>query len=74
MFVADLFTTRLLIDTLGKKLHCSIARCSVGMVVLVALSLRGIISSMVVNWRIYNESLVRSSEIVLDFDVIDNWE
>ncbi|MGC1928969.1 MAG: transposase [Candidatus Nitrosopolaris sp.] len=28
---------------------------------------------MVVNWSIYNESLVRRSEIVLDFDVIDNW-
>ncbi len=28
---------------------------------------------MVVNWRIYNESLVRRSEIVLSFDVIDNW-
>ena len=28
---------------------------------------------MVVNWNIYNESLVRRSEIVLDFDVIDNW-
>jgi hypothetical protein len=27
----------------------------------------------VVNWRIYNESLVRRGEIVLDFDVIDNW-
>ena len=28
---------------------------------------------MVVNWGIYNESLVKRSEIVLDFDVIDNW-
>jgi len=27
---------------------------------------------MVVNWRIYNESLVRRSETVLDFDIIDN--
>jgi hypothetical protein len=27
----------------------------------------------VVNWRIYNESLVRRGKIVLDFDVIDNW-
>ncbi|HET7344540.1 MAG TPA: transposase, partial [Nitrososphaeraceae archaeon] len=26
-----------------------------------------------VNWRIYNESLVRRGEIVLDFDVTDNW-
>lgn len=26
-----------------------------------------------VNWRIYNESLVRRGEIILDFDVIDNW-
>jgi Transposase DDE domain len=27
----------------------------------------------VVNWRIYNESLVRRGEITLHFDVIDNW-
>jgi hypothetical protein len=27
----------------------------------------------VVNWRIYNESLARRGEIVLDFDVINNW-
>ncbi|MGC1927812.1 MAG: hypothetical protein WA667_02465 [Candidatus Nitrosopolaris sp.] len=40
---------------------------------LVVFSLPGITSFMVVNWRIYNESLVRHSEIVLDFDVIDNW-
>ena len=26
-----------------------------------------------VNWRSYNESLVRRGEVVLDFDVIDNW-
>jgi hypothetical protein len=24
-------------------------------------------------WRSYNESLVRRGEVVLDFDVIDNW-
>ena len=28
---------------------------------------------MAVNWRIYNESLVRCGEIVLDFDVLHNW-
>jgi len=26
-----------------------------------------------VNWKKYNESLVRRGEIILDFDVIDNW-
>ena len=26
------------------------------------------------NWKNYNESLVRSGEILLDFDVIDNWD
>ena len=26
-----------------------------------------------INWHVYNESLVRRGEIVLDFDVIDNW-
>jgi len=26
-----------------------------------------------VNWNKYNESLVRRGEILLDFDVIDNW-
>lgn len=26
-----------------------------------------------VNWHSYNESLVRRGEVVLDFDVIDNW-
>lgn len=25
------------------------------------------------NWHKYNESLVRRGEILLDFDVIDNW-
>lgn len=25
------------------------------------------------NWHKYNESLVRRGEIVLDFDVINNW-
>ena len=25
------------------------------------------------NWKNYNESLVRRGEILLDFDVIDNW-
>ena len=30
---------------------------------------------MVINWHIYNESLVRrGGEIVLEFDVIDNWD
>jgi hypothetical protein len=27
----------------------------------------------VINWHVYNESLVRRGEIILDFDVIDNW-
>jgi IS5 family transposase len=27
-----------------------------------------------VNWRNYNESLVKRGEILLDFDVIDNWD
>jgi hypothetical protein len=27
-----------------------------------------------VNWRIYNESLVRRGEVMLDFDVVDGWE
>jgi hypothetical protein len=26
-----------------------------------------------VNWKKYNESLVKRDEILLDFDVIDNW-
>ena len=26
------------------------------------------------NWRNYNESLVRRGEVLLDFDVIDNWD
>jgi len=26
-----------------------------------------------VNWRNYNESLVKRGEVLLDFDVIDNW-
>ena len=25
------------------------------------------------NWKNYNESLVRRGEILLDFDIIDNW-
>ncbi|MDX1373043.1 MAG: hypothetical protein R3321_11265 [Nitrososphaeraceae archaeon] len=25
------------------------------------------------NWKNYNESLVKRGEILLDFDVIDNW-
>ena len=29
--------------------------------------------SFVLNWHRYNESLVRRGEILLDFDVIDNW-
>jgi hypothetical protein len=28
----------------------------------------------VLNWHTYNESLVRCGEIILDFDVIDNWK
>jgi hypothetical protein len=28
----------------------------------------------VLNWHTYNESLVRRGEIVLDFDVKDNWK
>jgi hypothetical protein len=27
----------------------------------------------VIDWHIYNESLVRRGEVVLDFDVIHNW-
>jgi len=27
-----------------------------------------------VNWRNYNESLVKRGEVLLDFDVIDNWD
>jgi hypothetical protein len=27
-----------------------------------------------VNWNKYNESLVKRGEILLDFDVIDNWD
>ena len=27
-----------------------------------------------VNWRAYNESLVRRGEVMLDFDVVDGWE
>lgn len=27
-----------------------------------------------VNWRAYNESLVRRGQVMLDFDVIDGWE
>ena len=26
------------------------------------------------NWRNYNESLVKRGEVLLDFDVIDNWD
>ena len=26
------------------------------------------------NWANYNESLVRRGEILLDFDVVDNWD
>jgi Transposase DDE domain len=25
------------------------------------------------NWRNYNESLVKCGEVLLDFDIIDNW-
>jgi hypothetical protein len=27
-----------------------------------------------VNWNKYNESLVKRGEVLLDFDVIDNWD
>jgi len=27
-----------------------------------------------VNWRNYNESLVKRGEVLPDFDVIDNWD
>ena len=40
---------------------------------LIVFSLDDITSSIVINWRTYNESLVRRGEIILDFDVIDNW-
>ena len=26
------------------------------------------------NWKRYNESLVKRGEILIDFDVIDNWD
>ena len=26
-----------------------------------------------INWSFYNKSLVRRGEVILDFDVIDNW-
>jgi hypothetical protein len=26
-----------------------------------------------ISWHVYNELLVRRGEIILDFDVIDNW-
>ena len=26
------------------------------------------------NWRNYNESLVKRGEVLLDFDIIDNWD
>ena len=26
-----------------------------------------------INWHVYNESLVRRGEIILDFDVLDKW-
>ena len=26
------------------------------------------------NWNKYNESLVKRGEVLLDFDVIDNWD
>ena len=40
---------------------------------LVVISLDDITSSIVINWSIYNESLVRRGEIILGFDIIDNW-
>ncbi|MFL6380617.1 MAG: hypothetical protein ACJ71F_18670 [Nitrososphaeraceae archaeon] len=38
---------------------------------LVVFSLDDITSSIVINWRIYNESLVRRGEIILGFDIIE---
>jgi hypothetical protein len=52
--------------------HCRIIHSSVDLVDLAVFSLRGRTSSMVVP-DVYNESLVRRSEIVLDFDVIGSW-
>ena len=26
------------------------------------------------NWKKYNESLVKRGEVLLDFDIIDNWD
>jgi len=40
---------------------------------LVVFSLDDITSSIVINWRTYNESLERCGEIILGFDIIDNW-
>jgi hypothetical protein len=28
----------------------------------------------VLHWKKYNESLLKRGEILLDFDIIDNWE
>jgi hypothetical protein len=28
----------------------------------------------VINWRKYNQSLVKRGEIMLGFDIIDNWD
>jgi hypothetical protein len=27
-----------------------------------------------VNWSVYNQSLIRRGEILIGFDVIDNWD
>ena len=35
--------------------------------------LANLFQSYYVNWRNYNESLVKRGEILLNFDVIDNW-
>ena len=36
--------------------------------------LANLFQSYYVNWRNYNESLVKRGEILFDFDVIDNWD
>jgi hypothetical protein len=42
---------------------------------LAAFSLLLVIAlSYMVNWRRYNESLVRRGEVMMDFDVIDSWQ
>ena len=38
------------------------------------IHLANIYSTNHVKWSIYNQSLVKCGEILLGFDVIDNWE